>query len=779
HFGERWGRHWLDLVRYAESRGHEFDVDAENAFQYRDYIIRAFNSDLAYDQLIREHIAGDLLASPRLHPSQGFNESILGTGFWFLGEWVHSPVDIRKDETDRFDNMLDVMSKTFLGMTVACARCHDHKFDAISTADYYSLCGFLQSSDFRQVRFESLEHNRQVAERLVALDSRYRAAVGELLPAFSPPSVAHGGLPQSLPVAVDYTSSAAAEFLQDGFLFGAGPRAVGTAYLGGSPERPKLEFARRAAAVSDSFWNGLQSLGEAGGRSRSALSKLPRSGRTLRTPTFRLVDGQLLCRVRGRGHVVACVDSHRLISGPLHRETVQAIQAEEPWVRLQLDRYVGHRLHLEFTPDEDASLEVSLVLQTAETEAMQHVERAEEQLAQAVSRYAQAVDESLDQQTGTRSKLDGLLASWAAERKQLQETVQRRSHLAMAMLDGTGEEDHVLIRGSSAKPGAVEPRHFLTAISGDQPLAIPRGSGRLQLADHIASASNPLTWRVMVNRIWHILLGRGIVPTTDDFGVLGQPPTHPELLDHLATRFLDEGRSVKELIRHIVLSRTYRMGGAREPRAAAADPSNLLWHYRPPKRLEGEALRDALLAISGQLDESLFGEPVAVHLTPFMEGRGRPAESGPLDGRGRRSIYLAVRRNFLSPFMQAFDAPTPYSTRGRRHVSNVPAQALILMNDPLVVQQAGSWAERSGQLFPPAAAEEGDTGEAGRSVIQARIHWLYLTAFARPPTAGELQLAERFVLAQSPPRGVDSHGSEPWSDLAHALINTKEFLFLR
>ncbi len=163
-FGERWGRHWLDLVRYAETRGHEFDYEIANAWQYRDYVIRALNADVPYDQLVREHIAGDLLKKPRLNPEKGFNESILGTGFWFLGEWVHSPVDTRKDESDRFDNMIDVMSKAFLGMTVSCARCHDHKFDAISTKDYYSLCGFLQSSDYRQVHsklWRSIEASRQ------------------------------------------------------------------------------------------------------------------------------------------------------------------------------------------------------------------------------------------------------------------------------------------------------------------------------------------------------------------------------------------------------------------------------------------------------------------------------------------------------------------------------------------------------------------------------------------------------------------------------------------
>ncbi len=181
HFGERWGRHWLDLVRYAESRGHEFDNDARNAFQYRDYVIRAFNADVPYNQFVIEHLAGDLLENPRLNPDTGYNESILGTGFWFLGEWVHSPVDIRKDEADRFDNMIDVMSKAFLGVTVSCARCHDHKFDAISTADYYSLSGFLQSSDYRQVPFESLEANRQIAKELSSIDAKYQRAVIEQL----------------------------------------------------------------------------------------------------------------------------------------------------------------------------------------------------------------------------------------------------------------------------------------------------------------------------------------------------------------------------------------------------------------------------------------------------------------------------------------------------------------------------------------------------------------------------------------------------------------------
>ncbi|HEV3006317.1 MAG TPA: DUF1549 domain-containing protein, partial [Pirellulales bacterium] len=179
HFGERWARHWLDLVRYAESRGHEFDYPIPNAYQYRDYVVRALNADVPYDQFVVEHVAGDLLPAPRLNPARGFNESILGTGFWFLGEEVHSPVDIRGDETDRNDNKIDALSKTFLGLTVACARCHDHKFDAISTQDYYALAGFVLSSSYRQAPFEAWEPNRHVAAELAAL----RAAHGPLLAA--------------------------------------------------------------------------------------------------------------------------------------------------------------------------------------------------------------------------------------------------------------------------------------------------------------------------------------------------------------------------------------------------------------------------------------------------------------------------------------------------------------------------------------------------------------------------------------------------------------------
>ncbi len=776
HFGERWGRHWLDLVRYAESRGHEFDNDSPGAYQYRDYVIRAFNVDLPYDQFVREHIAGDLLDPPRLNAHQGFNESILGTGFWFLGEWVHSPVDIRKDETDRFDNMIDVMSKTFLGVTVSCARCHDHKFDAISTADYYSLAGFLQSSDYRQVRFETIEHNRHIATQLAKLDQTFRSKIGKQLAALSVQQVAVPSEEAAVNeimaahVAVDFSGFEPREIMQNGFLFGSRSRLAGEPWIEEAGETTVLRFAERSATISDSFWDGLKTLESKAVQSRSRLSKLPRSGRMLRSPTFTLKHGNVVCRVLGRGHVVACVDSHRLIAGPLHGETVREIKPDERWVRLDLSRYVGHRIHLEFTPAVDAQLQVSLVLQGATPSELKHFEQRESEIEEAVQQHAQIVALRISEDSDGANRINKLVQAWGQQHANLKSQVQHTSHLAMAMMDGSGENEHLLIRGSSSNPGIEVPRRFLTAITGDQPLAIRSGSGRLQLAEKINSPANPLTSRVIVNRVWHHLMGRGIVPTTDDFGVLGQRPTHPELLDHLALRFLADGRSIKRMIRYVVLSQTYQMSSDVGPDALAADPKNGLWHHRPLQRLEGEAIRDALLAISGRLDESAFGEPVPIHLTPFMEGRGRPGKSGPRDGDGRRSIYIAVRRNFLSPFMLTFDTPAPFSTMGRRNVSNVPAQSLILMNDPFVVQQAKSWAGRALQVVPQSK---------NLAATEKRIDWMYNAAFARSPSDRELRSAIEFLFDQKAGDNMGHGGVQGWADFAHALINTKEFIFLR
>jgi hypothetical protein len=337
----------------------------------------------------------------------------------------------------------------------------------------------------------------------------------------------------------------------------------------------------------------------------------------------------------------------------------------------------------------------------------------------------------------------------------------------LAVVDGFSEDEHIFIRGSHKNLGEVVPRRMLTAISGDDQKPLTSGSGRLELAKRLLDPSNPFPARVMANRIWLHLFGRGIVASADNFGVLGQRPTHPELLDHLAIQFVEDGWSIKKLIRSLMLTRTYQMDSEVNSAYADSDPQNLWWHRMAIRRLEGEAIRDAMLTVSGRLDRTLLGPPVPVYLTAFMQGRGRP-RGGPLDGDGRRSIYTSVNRNFLSPMMLAFDTPIPFTTIGRRTQSNVPAQALILMNDPFVVQQAELWAKRTLAEHPGSA--------------ETRIASLYESAFARLATEQEVQDGIEFLKTQAAAYEAGANWEtdvRAWADFCHVLFNVKEFVFLK
>lgn len=337
----------------------------------------------------------------------------------------------------------------------------------------------------------------------------------------------------------------------------------------------------------------------------------------------------------------------------------------------------------------------------------------------------------------------------------------------LGLTDGTGENGHIYVRGNHRTPGKEVTRTMLEALRS-RPVEITSGSGRLQLAEQIVAPENPLTARVMVNRIWHHLTGRGIVASTDNFGVLGQPPTHPDLLDHLASGFIRDGWSIKRLIKQIMLSTTYQMASTPDEAGDTRDPENLLLHRARIRRLQAEAIRDSVLAISGRLDRTMFGPSVPVHITPFMQGRGRPGNAGPLDGNGRRSLYIEVRRNFLSPMMLAFDTPIPFSAVGNRNASNVPAQALTMMNDPFVVEQAKLWADRV---------------IAAETTTESRINAMYVDAFARPPSQRETDEATEFLRQQSGSLGLTevaaNYDERAWADLCHVLINVKEFVFLK
>jgi hypothetical protein len=326
------------------------------------------------------------------------------------------------------------------------------------------------------------------------------------------------------------------------------------------------------------------------------------------------------------------------------------------------------------------------------------------------------------------------------------------------MEDGTGEDEHLMIRGNHRNLGTPVPRRFLEVLGCGRQSIPASGSGRLGLAERLVDpVANPLLARVLVNRLWQHHFGEGLVKSVDDFGAMGQKPSHPGLLDWLAAQFITRGWSQKAIHRLMVTSSAYRMSSRLRSDEERLDPANVYWHRMNVRRLEGESIRDALLAVSGRMDGRMFGPGVPPYLSSFVDGRGRPAQSGPMDGEGRRSVYQSVRRNFLNPMFAAFDAPVPFSTMGRRNVSNVPAQALTLMNDPLVIHLAALWSQRI--LAAPGSAAE-------------RIDELYASAFGRPPTPDDLRRCLAFLLKHPGPE------SRAWADLCHILINVKEFIYI-
>ena len=725
HYGERWARHWLDLVRFAETSGHEFDYDIPLAYRYRDYVIRAFNADLPYDRFVVEHLAGDLLPEPRREPSTGTNESVLGTGFYRLHEGVHSPVDLKEDGASKIDNQIDVLGKTFLGLTLACARCHDHKFDAITTRDYYALNGMLASS---RHSLAFLDPPSTFGPKLAELEA-IRRQVADLCRVESRVlRLADAGTPDVIFERFD--SPTYEGWSVTGDAFGRGPTQPGGVRIQGDQVESLDPGVAHSGAISD------------------------RLRGVLRSRTFTLTMPYLHVLAAGKGgRINLVVDGFEKIRAPIYGDLVQDVNNESSrWITIDAAQWVGHSAYIEL--DDGATVDFtggqSVLCDGRGYIAVDEIRFADGPAPPARSRSAKPSPESLE-------KSRPLLARYREVEASLPEPT-----LGQALTDGTGIDARVHIRGSTKTLGDPVPRRFLEVFADPAtPTPTPAGSGRLELARRIVEPSNPLTARVMVNRLWHHHFGRGLVASVDDFGAMGRAPTNPELLDFLARRFVASGWSIKAMHRLIVTSRAYRMSSRLDPEADRLDPSNELWHRRDVRRLEAETIRDAILAVSGRLDPALFGPGVAPHLTPFMEGRGRPGRSGPLDGDGRRSLYLTVRRNFVTPMLLAFDFPTPASTMGRRNVSNVPAQALTLMNDPFLIDQARTWAAKIRRDPTVSPAES-----VGR---------MYREAFGRPPGVDERAAALAFLEVQGKAHG---QPDDPlaWADLAHVLFNVKEFV---
>ncbi len=760
-YGERWARHWMDLVRYAETKGHEFDYAITGAWKYRDYLIRAFNNDLPYDQLLKEHLAGDLLEEKRYDSETGILESQIATAFYAMGEGTHSPVDIKQDEANRIDNMIDVTTKTFQGLTVSCAKCHDHKFDPITAADYYAMYGVMESTRFTPLDADQSVSKELTAKEILDIHSYVKTTVTEKITeelSFQTASNTESNLDavDGYKMIGDFRN---ADF--DGW------------------ETTGLAFGDRTTLGNPIFQTPsgkLLSLEE--GKASSKFFE-PGAMGTLRSPDFILDSNFIGIRARGEQSTIRIiVDNFQLIQWPIYGGLTHSVSSAK-WnnYKFNVEPWKGHKAYIEILPGNYDQHNFKLSPK-AFIEAQYAISYDSE--------WPREVEASNKEKPSKDFSLDGIkainahikngrlklqfpeLVTAIDSSKKLSKPLKDGS-IIYGVSDGSATDSPVFIRGRYQEPSEENiPRRFLSALpQGDIPFQ-SMGSGRLELAEAMLHGDNPLTSRVMVNRIWHHLFGKGIVETVDNFGLQGKLPSHPQLLDHLAIKFQDEGWSIKNMIKYIVTSETFKRSTSNDFDPSDKDPNNTYLASFPIRRLESEAIRDGILAASQSLDSTFYGPPIPTYLTQFMRGRGMPEESGPLDGAGRRSIYQEVRRNFLEPMMTTFDRPIPFTTFGRRDVTNVPAQSLILMNDPFVIQQSEIMA---GKLL----------AQKNLSFDQ-RIEWIYMQMFSRKPTEKEIDNASQFMAAIEEMKDMDgadeNRDLEMWKEYCHSIFNLKEFIYL-
>ena len=600
HYGERWGRHWLDLARYADSGGYEFDYDRPHAWRYRDYVIQAFNADKPFDQFIREQLANDLIAGAQ-DPA-----NIVPTGFLRNGPTVDN-VENEETRTDELDDMVSTTSSVFMGLTVGCARCHDHKYDPLPTRDYYRLQAVFFPYKKAELSFANAEQTAAFKAENKVFDEKARPFKEQIRVIEQP--------------------------IRERLM------------------RDKVDFHTALAKKTSGFGA--------------------------------LTEEQFRTEIETR----------------LRKE-----------VNLQIDEIQEY-----FTP----------------AQAQQH---------KALSQQLEAVNK------------------------------QRPKPLPAAM--GVGESDkpeqaHIMLRGNHRTKGDPVFAGFPTVL-GDGSDCTGQQNPRQQLAQFVASAENPLTARVAVNRIWQYHFGRGLVATPSDFGLTGDRPTHPELLDWLATELVKQGWSWKQMHRLILHSNTYQQSSQLNAALLAQDPENKLLAHFHQKRLEAELIRDSILAVSGKLNPQMFGEGFYPRIDPDIINTGsRPR--WPLDAKDeaatfRRSVYIFVKRSVLLPLAEVFDCPITVVPSPLRPTSTVAPQALALMNNQFILEQAGYFAARVAQEAP-----------------QDQIRRAFSLALNRAPSPSEWLWANEFIKKQQTgyvERKDANPAASAMRDFCHALFNLNEFLFV-
>jgi len=678
-YGERWGRHWLDIARYADTKGYVFQEERRYPFSYtyRDWVIAALNEDLPYDQFLIRQIAADRL---KLNDD---NKSLAAMGFLTLGRRFLNRLP------DIIDDRLDVLCRGTMALTVACARCHDHKFDPIPTKDYYSLYGVFASTI--EPKNQPLIGMNQKSAATVEYETELAKLQGEV---------------------TKYKETRHAEIV-------AGLRKAKSV-------ADHLMAAQEARGIKGE--EELRALGQKKdlsgfviGRWKSFLEK------SAKTPDPVFAPWHAFAAIPEKDFAAKAAEAAGKL-GELHPRVAEAFKELPKSLRDVADRY-GALLTKADLPDD-----LKAVLNGPDAPpsvALADLEKA----------YNRA---DRDKQRQLENKVDAHKASHPG-------APQR----AMAFEDGPLQEPHVLIRGNPNNQGEKVPRQFLAVLSPDKREPFKDGSGRLELAKLIASKDNPLTARVMVNRVWAYHFGAGIVRTPSDFGTRSDPPTHPELLDWLALRFVEGGWSLKKLHKSMLLTAAWQQRSDDVANFKDKDPDNrFVWKFAR-QRLDFEAMRDSLLSVSGQLDLSMGGRAVQLSENPTSKQKmqaetivntvGDPTQE---TFAKRRSVYLFIDRQNLPGTFRNFDFASPDAHSPGRFVTTVPQQALFLMNSPFVTEQVGALIRRP--------------EIEGEKVLDARIRKLYAALYGRAPAAAELAIGRKFLENELRREGPVAAGPTLW-----------------
>jgi hypothetical protein len=782
-YGERWGRHWLDVVRYADTAGETADYPVPLAYRYRNYVIDAFNQDKPYDQFLREQIAGDILAANG--PAEKYAERVVATGYLAISRRFGFDSENYMHLT--IEDTLDTLGKSVLGLSIGCSRCHDHKFDPILMTDYYALYGIFSSTRYAFPGSEEKKRSRDMVpmmppqeidrlmkplqEALAPLDAEVKKLEAEKA------ALEKDGKDRAAKPAAPLASGAIDNGGKQDFSKGTGAAALEKIDVK-SGDMIQVTVLPKANHGADSTTVELEiaEILEADGPARTwnlagdVVPDLLDGGKGNPHRDGRGNEGvwYFFDSLNGGKMLSKGVDSSAKtmgLSSWQNSEDTPAVFVNANDVELKVSTVTLPPRSIAIHPSPKGGVTV------AWQSPLDGTVRISGRVADADATGGDGIAWEIHHGAGIGKYLLALqkVSGTVAEaRKRRDEAAAKLPVVekAYAVVEGTPKNAQLQRRGEPKNLGEEVPRHFLQILGGQALPADCKGSGRLQLAEWLTDPANPLTARVMANRIWQHHFGRGIVQTPNDFGKRGAAPTHPELLDFLAAKFVESGWSMKQMHRLMMLSQAYQRSSTDDDRNAAIDHDNLLvWRYNA-RRMDAEEIRDTILVLSNTLDRS----PAGQHPFPAEETWGY-TQHNPFTAvydNDRRGIYLMTQRIKRHPYLALFDGPDPNSSTPQRRLTTVPTQALFFLNDPFVFAKATKLAGRI-------LASGKDTA--------ARLDFAYRNVFGRAPESNEREDAQKFfeayraelLKAKTPPEKAEENA---WAAYVRVLFSDNEFVHL-